>query len=566
MNYSAPQSPPWRKPSIRLFLDVAVASHARAIAFLSILCLLSFLPGFFHIPPIDRDEALFAQASKQMVETGEYVDIRFQQSGRYKKPVGIYWLQAAIVHTAEAAGMSGARTTIWLYRLPSLVGAIGAVLLTYWTALAFTTRRGAILAGMMMATSILLGVEARLAKTDAMLLLTIVAAMGAMARVYLGLADGRREWKTAAIFWTAMAGGVLIKGPLIFLFVGLTAGALSLYDRSWRWLFKLRPLAGVPWLILLVLPWFLAILLRTNGEFFAGSVGEDFLGKIMNGQELHGAPPGYYVILFFITFWPGAMLLGMTLPSIWRDRFEARTRFLLAWIVPAWIVFEIVVTKLPHYVLPCFPAIAILIAARLDPAHLSRTKWLERFAAGWFVLPAVACFGTIVVLIAFQGDPAVLAWPFAAGALFFGLMAWRLYRTDGAELSLMRAAVASILVVITVDAVVLPSFRNLFPAVAMADVLRKADCPSPVAASAGYGEPSVVFLVGTPTLITNGAGAADFLRGGSCRFAFVDQSQERNFAQRAEAIGLRYTSAPRVYGLDISKGRRKFMAVFRSAD
>ncbi len=82
--------------------------------------------------------------------------------------------------------MPDALTTIWLYRLPSLFGAIGAVLLTYWAALAFVARRAALMAALMMASSILLGVEARLAKTDATLLFTCVAAMGALARIYLG--------------------------------------------------------------------------------------------------------------------------------------------------------------------------------------------------------------------------------------------------------------------------------------------------------------------------------------------------------------------------------------------
>ena len=59
-------------------------------------------PGFFNIPPVDRDEARFAQATKQMVETGDYVDIRFQDDVRYKKPVGIYWMQAAAVKTLQA--------------------------------------------------------------------------------------------------------------------------------------------------------------------------------------------------------------------------------------------------------------------------------------------------------------------------------------------------------------------------------------------------------------------------------------------------------------------------------
>ena len=171
--------------SLTTMVDFAVGSHARAVAVLLAVALLGFLPGFFSIAPIDRDEARFAQATKQMVESGDYVDIRFQDEVRYKKPVGIYWLQAGVVKTASALGFPHALTTIWLYRIPSLIGAIAAVLLTYWAALAFVSRRAAFLAAAMMATSVLLGVEARLAKTDAMLLMTVVAALGAMARAYL---------------------------------------------------------------------------------------------------------------------------------------------------------------------------------------------------------------------------------------------------------------------------------------------------------------------------------------------------------------------------------------------
>src|SRR5712692_2072951 len=145
--------------SLEAIVDFAMGSHARAVAVLLVVALLAFLPGFFSIPPIDRDEARFAQATKQMVESGDYIDIRFQDEVRYKKPVGIYWLQAGVVKAASALGFQRALTTIWLYRIPSLVGAIGAVLLTYWAALAFVTPRAALLAGLMMASSILLGVE-----------------------------------------------------------------------------------------------------------------------------------------------------------------------------------------------------------------------------------------------------------------------------------------------------------------------------------------------------------------------------------------------------------------------
>ncbi len=102
------------------------------------------------------------------------------------------------------------------------------MLLTYWTALAFVTRRGAIFAGLILCSSVLLGAEARLAKTDAMLLLTVVAAMGALARVYLSWQRGEDPehppWSWPLIFWTALAGGILLKGPLILMFVVLTIG------------------------------------------------------------------------------------------------------------------------------------------------------------------------------------------------------------------------------------------------------------------------------------------------------------------------------------------------------
>src|SRR5690349_1751648 len=185
-----PAKPANSGPNLMPILDLAVGSHSRATLFLVVCAALLFLPGFFSIPAIDRDEARFAQATKQMVETGDFVDIRFQDEVRYKKPVGIYWMQAAAVETASAIGLPRAQVRIWLYRIPSLVGAIGAVLLTYWTALAFVTRRGAVFAAMMMCSCVLLSAEARLAKTDAMLLLTVVAAMGALARVYLSWQRG----------------------------------------------------------------------------------------------------------------------------------------------------------------------------------------------------------------------------------------------------------------------------------------------------------------------------------------------------------------------------------------
>jgi 4-amino-4-deoxy-L-arabinose transferase-like glycosyltransferase len=567
--FGEPREPKNRvNPGSRLMglIDFVTASHLRAGAFLLLCGLLLFLPGFFNIPPIDRDEARFAQATKQMVETSDFVDIRFQDDVRYKKPVGIYWLQSAAVETASALGLPRAQLRIWLYRIPSLIGAIGGVLLTYWAALAFVTRRGAVLAALMMCSSVLLGVEARLAKTDAMLLLTVVAAMGALARVYLSWQRGEDPmhppWTWPAIFWTALAGGILLKGPLILMFVGLTIVTLAIFDRSANWIWRLRPVWGLMWMLVLVLPWFVAIFWRAGDAFFADSIGGDMLSKL-SAQESHGAPPGLYLLLFWITFWPGAPLAAMAAPAVWRARREPAAQFLLAWLIPSWIVFEAVLTKLPHYVLPLYPAIAILTVGALERRVLSRS-WLRRGAAWWFAIPAIMSVVAVIGAVTVTRQPVFLAWPFVAAALIFGLFAWWLYDDNRAERSLLNAVVAAMFLAMAIYGVVMPALTPLFPSAEIARALRNVVCVGPRAAAAGFHEPSLVFMTGTSTALTDGSGAADFLGQGSCRFALVEARSERAFAQRAEAIGLRYNVATRIEGYNISQGRAISIAIFRS--
>lgn len=541
--------------------------HGNACVFLVAACLLAFLPGFFTLPPVDRDEARFAQATKQMLESGDYIDIRFQDESRYKKPVGIYWLQAAVVKTAEAAGMPEARTRIWLYRIPSLIGAIGGVLLTYWTALAFVSRRAAVLAGLMMASSILLGVEARLAKTDAMLLATVIAAMGAMGRAYLverGVrAADDHPWALPAIFWTAMAAGFLIKGPLIMMVVGLTIVALAVVDRSARFVLRLKPLAGLAWMLLLVLPWFVAIVLRSGDSFFVESVGRDLLSKVGSGQEAHFGPPGLYLLLFWGTFFPAAMLAPMAAEAVWTTRRKPGTTYLLAWLLPTWLVFEAAMTKLPHYVLPVYPAIAILIAFAIDRKALSKNIWLRRAPMWWFFLVTAVTVGLIVVNITIGQRLGLLTWGFCAAAMITALFAWWLFEADGVEVSFLRAAFAAMLLSTSAFGATFATIGNLFPSRQLAQFVGFGACERPAVATAGFHEPSLVFLVGTQVQHVSGAGAADYLGvGGPCRYAFIDSRQERSFVQRADAIGLRYMVGPRVEGVNISSGRAVSILTF----
>jgi hypothetical protein len=148
--------------------------------------------------------------------------------------------------------------------------------------------------------------------------------------------------------------------------------------------------------------------------------------------------------------------------------------------------------------------------------------------------------------------------------MIFGLFAWWLYEDSRAERSLLNAIAAAVFLALAVFGVVIPSLTTLFPSAEIARALRNVSCVGPKAASAGFHEPSLVFMTGTSTLLTDGSGAADFLSQGACRFALVEQRAERSFVQRAEAIGLRYNMASRIEGYNISQGRAVSIAIFRS--
>jgi hypothetical protein len=216
-------------------------------------------------------------------------------------------------------------------------------------------------------------------------------------------------------------------------------------------------------------------------------------------------------------------------------------------------------------VLPLYPAIAILIAGAMETNVLSRRRWLVQGTAWWFVAPILISLAIVVASVMVARDLALPAWPFLAGAIICGLFAWLLYDEDGAERSFLRACAGMVLIAFAFYALMVPWFTPAFPSVALASVLRNAHCAHPVAASAGYEEPSLVFLAGTDTHMTDPAGAADFLAGGACRFAFIDVRQERVFALRADAIGLRYDRGQRIEAFNISNGKPLTIAVFSSA-
>ncbi|KFC69084.1 Glycosyl transferase, family 39 [Bosea sp. LC85] len=545
----------------------ASASHWRACAFLLLLSLVAFLPGFTSLQPLDRDEPRFAQASKQMLETGDFVDIRFQQEARHKKPVGIYWLQSAAVTAGEALGVQDPRHQIWLYRLPSLVGAVATVLLTYWALLAFFSPGLALLGGALMAAAVLLGVEARIAKTDAVLAACAVATMGALARAWLdwtrslAFVPDRRNW---LVFWGATAIALLIKGPIVPMVWGLATIVLCIRERSWRWLSSLRPSWGLLLCLLVVLPWFLAIAWKTGGSFFTASVGNDMLGKVAEGQEKHWGPPGLYLLIFFGTYWPAAAFAAMAIPFAWVRRREPQIIFLLAWIVPSWIVFEAVPTKLPHYVLPLYPAVTALLLLALVNGGIDRLRRGATMTAALVFLVPAALVG-VIIYANWTLDRTIpyLALPFFALALF---VAWRVvmaFRRGDLEGALWRCVLASLLLSIGVYGFAIESLRSLKLSPRLAEAVRAVGCADPAVMTVGYREPSLVFLTGTDLAMgANGAAAAAFLKEPGCRIALVEKRFEAEFRAGVAAAGIAPRLVTSIPGFNLNGGKPLQMAVF----
>ena len=557
-------------PAIDRLSAFVSASHARACAFLLLLSFAAFLPGFSTLQPIDRDEPRFAQASKQMLETGDFVDIRFQDEARHKKPVGIYWLQAAAVKAGAALGVSEPHTQIWLYRIPSLIGATATVLLTYWALLAFLSPPLALLGAALMATAVLLGVEARIAKTDAVLAACAVASMGALARTWLdwtrslAFVPSRRNW---LVFWGGTALGLLIKGPIVPMVWGLAILVLSASQRSFRWLKPLRFGPGLLICLIVALPWFVAIMIKTGGSFFAESVGQDMLGKVAEGQEKHWGPPGLYLLFFFATYWPAAAFAAMAVPFAWVRRKEPQILFLIAWILPSWIVFEAVPTKLPHYVLPLYPAITALLLLAVVNGGINRHR-RGAVATATLVVTVPLALMAVVLFGNWTLDHAVpwLALPFFALVLAVGVSIVAAFRRLDFEGALWRCVLAGLLLTVAMYPFAIESLRSLKLSPRLAEAAKAAGCADPAVITLGYREPSLVFLTGTDlAMAADGAQAATFLSQPGCRVAFVESRFSSEFEAAVSALPQKPRLLTTINGFNLNGGRRLAIAVFAKA-
>ncbi|HYD28540.1 glycosyltransferase family 39 protein [Brevundimonas sp.] len=526
----------------------------------ALVALLAGLPVLMLLPPLDRDESRYAQATSQMLESGDYVDIRFQDDPRWKKPVGIYWMQAAAV----AATSSVEARDIQPYRIPSILGAMLAAAACAWAGGAMFGRRAGFLAGAILGATFLLSTEAGIAKTDAVLCAAVTMAMAGLGRIYLATRAGeapRRPHKL--LFWLGLGLSILIKGPIGLIVVVPAILLLSMWDRDVKWLARLGWGWGLPLTALIVGPWAIAITIATDGGFWREAIMGDLAPKIAGGHESHGAPPGYFLLGLIVMFFPAVLLLPAALSTAWHRRAEPAVRFLVCWLVPAWLIFEITPTKLAHYSLPTYGALALLAAAALTRpiGPVSRYSGAVLSVISGLAIVAITVYG----LTEF-GRSTAQTW--ATITIVFAALAALI----GAFLLLHRAAVTAVLASIALGLVAhaglagtIRQLRPLAIAPQLQQVLERADLhprqgrPGPVAIT-GFHEPSFVFLTGRETELTDAAGAARALAEG--RPVIVEARDADAFRAASADLGVTGRAVGVVNGHNYSRGDDVSLTVY----
>ena len=309
------------------------------------------------IPFMGKDEPKNAEALREMAERGDWVTTTLQGEPWFDKPILYYWVSLIFFHLL-GPGEAAARLA------PALFGAAG-VLLTYGLARLLFDARIAMRAGVILATSLEYFWFSRTAVVDLPLTFCVALSLAAFYRALEG--PGNALW-WHRIGFAAAGGAVLAKGPVGIVLPGLVVGAYLIASR------RLAELKRVPWisgtlLFLLVSgPWYLTVSLRHGQRFWDDFIINRNVNRYLTTVHHHPGPVYYYLPVLIIGLFPwGAILpfaVGRIFGAGWRDLTGARRKFgfLLLWVLMPLLFFSLAGSKLPSYLLPCFPALAILAA------------------------------------------------------------------------------------------------------------------------------------------------------------------------------------------------------------
>ena len=531
------------------------------------LCIVVFVPGLSSLPATDRDEAQFAQTTRQMLESGDFIRPRFQNRDSFHKPVGVYWAQSAAV----AALGSTDHTKIWPYRVPSVIGAIIAILMTLRIGRVLFDESVAMLAAALLAVSPLMVVEAHLGTTDALLLACVTTAMASLAAIYKSMNADEDTRGEVVIFWIAAGIAIMVKGPVLPALLILTVAVLSIGEREshMRLLKALRPAWGVLIMLAIVSPWLIGIARVSGGSFFE-IFWREVSVKVSRVNLQHGGPPGYYLALAVISFWPGSLLAVIALVAAFRFANTAATRFCLAWLVPAWIVLELIPTKLPHYVLPLYPALALLVA---NVATLPASEWRTRMrsmigkiSTGVWVIGAVLIGDAWALIPTLLGGPmAVLDLVPAIVMIALVIASFRFIGTGKVQWTIGASIAAAAIIYPLVFSILLPRMPGLWLTPRARDaIIQAAPHGREPLIAVGYHEPSLAFTLKRPVMMLDPHAANEFLKAHRDAIVLTDEHDEAALSQAAASDGIALHEIWTFTGYNYNKGAITHLALLEA--
>ncbi|NQT93624.1 MAG: glycosyltransferase family 39 protein [Lentisphaerae bacterium] len=448
----------------------------------------------------DRDEPRYARATVEMIGSGDLLVPTFAGDLRPDKPILIYWLMAVPAALFGATELS--------FRIVAVCATAAAAFLTYLLGCRLCGRTTGLLAAGMLVTTPLMLVSGSAATTDAVLAAWIIASLLA----FHELAFGTRPHRAALLMGLALGGAQLTKGP-----VGLAIpllGAVAIGASRWREIRKGRALAGllaaVTIGVALFLAWAIPANDATGGEFLRLGVGHHVLKRSISPLESHGGARilflFYYLPVIFLMFFPWTLYLPGALSAAFGGRSMSRTStgFVLGWTLPCLVLMSLVATKLPHYVLPCWPALAILAGSVVEAAEKGKLSprdraWLRR--GRWLFAPAGLLFAAVVAAAAWIVPMPAARVPglLAAGVLV--VMVLGTLALHGRER--YRAGVGVLLAGMIVFQLVLgvllsPALESVKISRSLAGEVRALVPARVPIAMYGYTEPSLVFYMEPP--------------------------------------------------------------------
>jgi 4-amino-4-deoxy-L-arabinose transferase-like glycosyltransferase len=436
--------------------------------------------------------------------------------------------------------------------VPSLLAAMAASIAAWWLALAFLSPRGALVAGWLTAASGIVGLFARLATPDAILLAAATFSAGALARAWTAPADKRIDGE-AAVFWGAQGIAILVSGWVAPAIALAACAILSLARGSARWVAGLRPAVGLIAVLLIISPWLVLVAL-TLLQSAGGGPNADFLALIGVPYAVDG-PPGTYLLLLPLIVGPAASFLFLGFRWLLDNVRLPAVTFALAWGGPVWLLAELLPAKTPQNVLPAVPAAVLLAAVAIDAGAArirGRVSWF--YSLGPLVWPPLGLVLLTAAFIQLEGR-----WPHVAiaafgGAAILGPMTWRRIQLGETVLAVVFSVVTVALIYLGFFGVFVPGLSAIRVSERLAAlVATAAPCPDPAIAATGYPEESLVFALGAGTRLVDARGAAEFLDTAGCRVALVDARQIPAFRHRAEDLGLVLRDDGNLRGFNMGK-------------